>query len=264
VKYHYLYISFILLIQGCSITDNNDQGDLRHIDSGILFEIREQYAGNKEDSDPILYLNLQTEKKYSNYNNIIETSLNVERNRIEVRLHGIYFPEIAAPAIGPARSSSELKIAEGIYRLIFRAAAFTDEYRLIVTRNSIQVEIIHSGNTLPLSALYHRYPERSFVYLCGTTPEDTALCRMFIDTAASVLRLQRFEFPESGVIPYPTASQGYYYNMPAQFFYYESEEDFAILGSILLSFKETYIKDKQGIGISVTNWRNKSFYSWGM
>jgi hypothetical protein len=266
MKSHYIILIFILMIlQGCGIVDNDDDNsELIPLDGSVVFEVREQYNENNQVSDPVLYLLLTTEKIYPCYNYSIATSVQYDRNRIEVNIYGIAVPNICLTALGPARSSIKLNIPDGTYRLIFNSAGYTDEYRLIISQQSVKIETVISTNTNITTPLYHRYPEKSFVYLCGTTLADIALCSMFIDTVASVIKIDQFEFPETGVIPYNTASQGYHYNMPAKYFYYQSEADFDRIGSIMKSFKDTYIKDKQGIGIQVTNWRNKYFYSSGL
>jgi hypothetical protein len=267
MKFHYIILIFILIIlQGCGILDDDgdDNAELQPLEGSLVLEVREQYNSYNEVTDPVLYLLLRTEKIYPCYNYGIASSLQIDPGRIEITLYGVVAPDICLTALGPARSQIKLNIPDGTYQLIFRAAAFTDQYRLIINKSSVKIERVNSTNTSILHSLYHRYPEKSFVYLCGTTLEDTALCRMFIDTVAAVIKIDQFEFPETGVIPYNTASQGYHYNMPAKFFYYQSESDYDKIESIMKSFKDIYIRDKQGIGIQVTNWRNKTFNSSGI
>jgi hypothetical protein len=264
MKTHYYILAFTFFLSGCEFIQEEENGELIHLDSKIIFEVKEQHENYYEISDPEIYILLKTEKIYPCYNYSVATSLNIDRNRIDVAIHGIYIPEICLTALGPATGRIKLDIPVGIYRLFIRSTYFADEYSLIVESNSIRLEEVSSNNTRMEFSLYHRYPEKSFVYLCGTTLEDTALCRMFIDTVASVIDISRFEFPESGVIPYPEISQGYYYNMPAKYFIYQTESDYDRIDEILQSFKAAYIRDKQGIGISTVNWRNKTFFSWGM
>jgi hypothetical protein len=257
-------IAFCFILSGCDIAEDEVNGELRNLDSNIIFEVKEQHEANHLISDPEIYLLMETEKEYECFNFSITSSLQITGNIIDVMIQGIYVPVVCLTAIGPATGRIKLDIPDGTYRLIIRSSAFADEYNLIISSSSVRIEEIISVNTKMEHSLYHRYPEKSFVYLCGTTLEDTALCRMFIDTVTSVVSISQFEFPESGVIPYPLMSQGYQYNMPAKYFYYENESDYDRIEAIIKAFKDTYIRDKQGIGLSTTNWRNKLFYSWGM
>jgi hypothetical protein len=73
------------------------------------------------------------------------------------------------------------------------------------------------------------------------------LASIFLDTLKQVLNIDEFEFPQYGEIPYPKEPQGHYWDMPARYFYYNSEDDFKNIEDILRDFKGNYIKDKEGI-----------------
>jgi hypothetical protein len=261
-NYLCVIIASLLLVQGCGLFDDDDQGSLTPLEGLIKVEVKEYYPDYTTVSDPQLYLQMVTEKIYPCMNYGISNTLVTNPGRIDVNIHGIFTPDICLTALGPAGSMKRLNAPQGNYRLTFRYAGAVDEYNMTINKSFVRLEPVNRVHTVSENLMYHRYPEKSFAYLCGTTLQDTALCRMFIDTVASIINIQRFEFPETGAIPYPSASQGYYYNMPAQYYYYETEEDFEKIGSIMESFRNTYIKDKTGIGISVINWRNRNFYSW--
>ncbi|MCH8820182.1 MAG: hypothetical protein IIB03_07675, partial [Acidobacteria bacterium] len=54
----------------------------------------------------------------------------------------------------------------------------------------------------------------------------TTICEGFIDTLKSVINITEFNFSDIAEIPYPSSSQGHYYDANARYFYYESEEEF--------------------------------------
>jgi hypothetical protein len=259
-----LYLFLFLVVSGCSLIEDNDDNDenLRSLEGKLLLELYEGYEDNQLPSNPVIFLRLKTEKIYECSNFGISSSYNIRGDRIEILVNGIYEPEICLTALGPAVTKYQIGDLKGTFNVTIRSQRFTDEFKLVIDENFIRIEGDGSQNITVKDRYFNRYPERSFVYLCGTTLADTALCRMFIDTVKSVINIQQFEFPETGVIPYPAVSQGYQYNMPAKYFRYENEDDFMRIREIMKSFKDAYIKDKQGIGISVQNWRNVSFFSW--
>jgi hypothetical protein len=74
--------------------------------------------------------------------------------------------------------------------------------------------------------------------------------------------LEEFHFPDYGEIPYPRSSEGHYYNAPARYFKYDTEEDFDRAGKLLESYAESITVNYQGVGISLANWKGRFFYSW--
>jgi len=110
--------------------------------------------------------------------------------------------------------------------------------------------------------LYWRYPPNSFAYLCGTTIETSWICDDFLDSMLYHVSIIEFEFPDSGEICYPRASQGHYYDMPARYFFYEREADFDSAGAVLKRYTEQVISQYSGVGIHLIGWNNKDYMSW--
>lgn len=254
-----ILIVIAVFYSGC-INDNNIQ-KVHPLDGKLIIEPKEDYENYGVISPPSIFIALRTEKIYGCVNYGISASLSVERGVVEIFINGILEPEICLTAIGPAVTRIKTDLTAGTYKLIIRSKDFVDEYTLVISNAFIRLEGDSTINTSFRYRMFHRYPEKSFVYLCGTTLQDSSLCRKFIDTVRSVITLQPYEFPETGVIPYPLRSDGHYFDMPAQYYLYNSENDFDRINGIMKSFKEAHIKNS-GTGISVTNWMNKSFYSW--
>jgi len=91
---------------------------------------------------------------------------------------------------------------------------------------------------------------------------DSSLCGIFIDTLKSVITLSEFNFSDFAKIPYPTSSQGHYYDANARYFYYESEEEFDKIQEVMKSYKQTYFPNDDGVGLTIMSWMNKKFHSW--
>ncbi len=258
MKKLYILISLvqIVILPGC-VNDSNEL-KLLPLEGKIIIGIDEGYDDYGSIAPPSVFINLTTQKIYGCSNYYISAVCSVEENLIEVFINGIAAPEICLTALGPAAARIKTGLKEGNYILRIRAPGFVDEYSVVLNKGFIRVEGDSTGSTSLACRQFNRYPEKSFVYLCGTVIKDSSLCRMFIDTVGSVIELQQFEFPETGVIPYPQSLYGFEYNMPAKYFYYRTEADYDRIKGIMDSFKRSYMQNT-GNYICVTNWMNKSF-----
>jgi len=252
---------FVFIFQSCDIS-NSDK--LRPIEGNIIFSVQERYKDYESISEPSIMLSMVTEKIFGCYNWSIISEITVDRNKILLDFLGIYAPKICATALGPARSTSFLNISEGEYSLYFSYRGVTDRYVLNVSDSSIKITEGVSQFTEPKFKLFWRYPPNSFAYLCGTTTETSWMCDVFLDTLFSEIMLEEFQFPDSGEIPYPCSTSGYYYNAPVKYFLYEKDEDFDRAGEILKAYTHEVIEQHMGIGISLINRKNKRYYSWQM
>lgn len=236
--------------------------ELKTLDSDIRFRITEGHPEYGKIDEPVAMLMMMTEKEYGCCNWSLASRITTKRRSINVNFVGILVPEICLTAIGPASSVSVLDISPGEYGLTFSHRNVTDVYRLEVTVSSFQITKENSEFTSPQTDLFWRYPKNSFVYLCGTTTETSWLCADFLDSLKSKINIDEFHFPEAGEIPYPRASSGHYYDMPAKYFTYQTDADFDRAEEMLRAYKQNVIKDQPGIGISLINWKSKYFYSW--
>ncbi|MDO8549210.1 MAG: hypothetical protein Q7S39_03530 [Ignavibacteria bacterium] len=259
----FLVVFIALFFPQCDLFENDDN-KLLPLDSKILFDVIETHHEYTEIGEPEIFLSLVTEKEYPNFNYSISNYLQINGNTITIYINGIYIPSILLPALGPAHSMIKLDLVNGYYNLQISYKDFSDEYNLKVNDSSLTLNGKPTADTEQYQNIFWRFPEKSFVYLCGTTQSDSGLCDEFLDTLHSTLQLTEFQFPDSGKIPYPNFSNGHYYDMPAKYFIYQTENDFDRIEEVLTQFKQNQIGDKQGIGISIINWLNKKLYSWAL
>lgn len=255
----FVIVVCILLLAGCQETGTND---LLSQDGKIVFGIGERHETYGEAGDPLIHMFLSTEKIYPCCNFLIVTDHHVSGGSIEVDIWGIRVPEVCLTALGPAGTSFFLPLSPQSYSLEIRGEDYTDHYTVEVTDSTLAVTGDSTAHTVPKTPLLRRFPSRSFVYLFGSTAADTALNRLFVDSLQQVVDIEEFSFPEDAGIPYPRSSSGYHCNTPARYFYYDTEADFDLVGDVLRDFTLTRLVDKEGIGISVRNWRNRFFASW--
>jgi hypothetical protein len=205
---------------------------------------------------------MTTEKIYGCCNFSIMSEILKVGNNITVKLLGINMPPICFTSLGPALSREFLNISRGNYSLDFIYGFLRDSYELIVTDSSIEVIKTISQFTEPEFKVFWRYPPNSFVYLCGTTTETSWICQDFLNALVSEIGLEEFHFPDYGEICYQRSSMGHYYDMPARYFVYDKEEDFARAGQILEAYTKGVIVNYSGVGLSLENWKGEFFYSW--
>ncbi|MDZ7796222.1 MAG: hypothetical protein U5N56_03875 [Candidatus Marinimicrobia bacterium] len=259
MKYISIAVFACMLLTGCQEIGTND---LPPQEGKIVFGIGERHEEYGEVSDPLIHMFLSTEKIYPCCNYLIVTDHYVSGNNIEVEIRGIRVPEGCLTALGPANTSFFLPLSPQSYSLEITGADYTDHYTVEVTDSTLEISGDPTEHTVPARNRVRRYPPRSFVYLFGSLCADTVLSRQFLDTLRSVVEVEEFTFPANVDIPYQDSSSGYYCNMAARYFYYDTEEDFDRVGNVLRDFTLTRLTDKEGIGISVRNWRNRFFASW--
>ena len=243
----------------------DDQGPgtgRKPLDSDLLFSVGEGYAPSGVAALPRIVLELQTEKSYPCCNWSIDSRVRVAGQVVTVDVGDICVPEVCLTAIGPATATQFLDLAPGSYTLQLSAGARLDRYSLAVTDESLTVLADTAGFTRSQVGTYWRHPPSSFVYLCGTTLENRSMCDDFLDGLRSRVELTEFQFPGSGVAPYPRSSSGHYYTAPARCFLYRTDADFHSCGEFLQSYSREVIGTRQGNGISLQNWKNESYLSW--
>jgi hypothetical protein len=247
----------VLFSPGCDIIDSPDV-EVRPIECNIIFSVEEGYRNSESVSEPEIKLSMVTEAWYSCSDWSILSYLVVRKKRIAVNLIGIYKPRYCSMMFGPATSFSFLNISNGEYPLYFTYKGVTDKYKLTVTDSAIRISEEYSHFTQPEFTLYWRCPSNSFVYMCGTTTENSWICGDFLDTLSSEIHLEEIYFPDSCGLLYPRTSMGHSYDMPAKYFRYENEADFDKAGEILKS----YTRSHSDFSIYLINWKNKKYLSW--
>lgn len=264
MKYRYRNIILIVSIVftvSCDVIDN-DFDSVTPLDSKVEFKVVESYDYYETIAPPQIFIEMITEKIYPCSNYGITTDHTIGNKSIDIEIIGIYKPGVCLTALGPARASIKLGEISGVYEIMIHGKGFTDEYNLLISDSLIILDGNETPNTKHSTDFMYRYPKNSFAYLCGTTISHTMICQDFIDTLKSVINISEFHFSDIAEIPYPTSSQGYYYNADARFFYYESGDDFEKISDVMKTFKQNHFPDDNGIGLSVINWMNIRIYSW--
>lgn len=259
---YFLIFIYLILSNGCEYLSSDPDYKKLPIEGNLSFNISESYVDYNKAGLPVIFFSLKTEKIYGCFNYQIITDITSSGDNVDVNILGIEATNICLTALGPASSRTEIDLPDGSYNLKIHSADFSDSYNLSVTDKSINIDGNNHTGTKPLHRINWRYPKNSFAYMCGTLTQDSSICNDFLDTLESKIDLQEFTFPDSGKIPYPAGSAGHYYDMPAKYFYYQSELEFNKIESILRDYKEKYLSNKMGYGISIINWVNKSVYSW--
>jgi hypothetical protein len=260
-----VFVAFTALVigHGCG-TSNPTYNDEDPAFGNIELSIREVAPGQTGTETTTVMLFMSDGEQHPCFNWGIRNEISRDGDEIMVDLRGIDVPEICLTAIGPATATAMIELGEGIYTLIFGSGTARDYFNLVVTDSTIELRTVEANFVTPQNYLFWRYPERSFVYTCGTTTETSWMCDAFAATLLSNLELEEFTFPDSGEICYPRTSYGHYYDAPARYFYYQHKDDFDRAGELLRSFTQNSIGDQQGIGLHLINWKDEHYRSWQM
>ncbi len=232
------------------------------IDGRVIVRIFERYSVYGLPDSPTIFLGMQTERIYPCCNFSILADIYSNASIVTVQLKGIFEPEACLTALGPATYSKPLALPAGTYQLVVVNGSKSDRRLLEVTTSSIRISPSTTTVSVVPSSLTWRIPAKSFAYVCGTTVESAWMCDAFRDSLLSIPSLREFTFPDSGEVPYPLKSSGYWHNAPARYFMYAEEADFESAGALLKRYAHETIGNKQGIGMYLQNWRNITFRSW--
>jgi len=269
LKYHGIFLLFAVSVMtgaiiGCDMfgSDGNGYGTTSPIKGKINFDVKEGYVHPNDVSEPKIMLFLQTETIYPCCNYCIEARIRRVDEKLRLDILHIYKPDICLTATGPAKSRHLLDLPVGEFEFQISYSGHIDRYRLFITEKSIRLDPVEAGFTSPMSTLSWRYPRNSFAYVCGTTTETTWIYSDFYDSLLTIPNVTAYEFPDSGVIPYPDSSDGHWNNENSKFFLYKTESDYDAAGRLLQTYSWQTISDYKGVSIYLINYRNRRFMSW--
>lgn len=252
-----------LFIALCFFTECSEGPSARApIDNDIIFKFVEGYRDSTGECEPEIMLYMETDRWYGCCNYSIESEISLLGNEITIKLLGIYMPGVCLTAFGPASSREFFSLPDGIYLINFIHGFSMDKYVLNVSDSCLEIFNRVVTFTRPEFYAYWRYPPNSFVYLCGTKTETSWICQDFLNTLLGEVNLQEFFFLDYGEICYPRSSMGHYYDMPARYFLYESDENFDRAGEVLEAYTHAVIDQYSGVGISLWNWKHEEYASW--
>jgi len=260
-------VAAFLLLAGTTCTvlepgDSTRPPTYAPFDGEIGFDVRESYTNISAPGEPRIQLAMRTMRAYPCSNWRITHAVESPPGAVHVDLGGIYKPEICLTSIGPARGTTFLDLASGTYELAFSNGGCIDRFTLTVTDAALEITPSAATAVQPLHPRIWRYPRNSLAYVCGTTTTTTAMCEECLSQIRDAGDLQEVHFPPNGLVPYPTASSGYWVNTPARYFTYADDAAFQRAANALAAYARDVIGSQQGIGISMWNWRNELVASW--
>ena len=261
IKIVFVAIISIIFLQNCNTVEPKTN---TRIDSKIILKFYESYPviNDKEIGVPQIYLSLFTEKLYPCCNYRLKLQKTINGNYINIRIYNVIEPNICMTAFGPALEVLPLDLQNGEYNLRIYSNQVVDNYIVTISDEKISVKERSSKNSYSIYDTYYRFPQNTFVYMCGTLVSTKYIYDDFLDTLKSKIKLQEYSFPDGIQKPYPDSMGGHYYEKTAKYFKYETEEDFDKIGNIMNAYTKNHSNDMFGVSIVVTNWLNKSFYSW--
>lgn len=254
---HICYMLSALLLS-CQTSTLDDESNDEWISSDLRLSIVERNPDNQVGT-PQLFLDLSTVEKYPCANHQISTSQVSTIGTTRIEIQGTDIGDLCLTALGPA--SASLPLSADIKRLIIVHRGIENEYAISIDFESSVVSTIHQTNTFFDYEVYHRFPENTFAYLCGTSVQDQNICTEFSNHLQDKLALQTFTFPDGGKVPYQSEASGYHFNATAQFFKYENEDNLVQAGEILKSYYLTHHANKTGLGLNIVGWNGMRFHN---
>jgi hypothetical protein len=259
-------IAIVVLISLIFLQDCNtvESGINTRIDSKIVLKFYEWYPviNDKEIGTPKIYLNLFTEKQYPCCNYGLKLQKTVNGNDISIKIYNVIEPNVCLTAFGPVSEVLPLDLPNGNYNLKVYTNRLVDNFVITISNEKIFIKGQSNKNSYSLYDTYYRFPKNSFAYMCGTLASTKYIYDDFLDTLKSKISLREFTFPTNGQKPYPDSMGGHYYERAAKYFIYESEEEYDKIGQILNTYTKNHSQDMYGVSIRITNWLNKSYFSW--
>jgi hypothetical protein len=251
------------LFVACALVEDEAAPVADPITSPLVFSVRELPA--LEDGNPAppeLFLAVRTEEEYGCVNYPIVYDLRLDERVLDLEIEGTGPIDLCLTAFGPASARVPLEALMGTYTLRLAHLDRTDFYRLTIRPDRVELVPLEVEVSRAEEELVWRFPVRSFAYSCGTFTGEGFLCEDFEAQLREAIPLTPIAVPDSGRWPYPLASAGYYNDTPARFYTYEREEDFQQAGALLAAYSRDVLRQHEGEGLSLTNWRGEGFYSW--
>ena len=250
-------IILVFIFGSCNIVET---GENTAIDSKIGIKFIEWHT--ETIGNPKIYLHLQTDKIYPYASYGLNIKENIIGKYIHINILGIKIATNGPTTFGPAIESLPLDLPNGEYNLIIVINRRSDRYLVNISDSEISINSSNGVESYVVNDKYFRYPKYSLAYCCQSSIPDKYIFEDFLDSLKSKISIKEFSFPDDGEIPYPEAGSGETYIYQVKYFLYESEEDYNKINSIIRNYNKTVIKDKQGIFISIFNWRNDNIYAW--
>lgn len=230
------------------------------IEVDINFMPKEVHYSPNTPQTPSLILALNTVEIYRCDNYTLGITKFTNGNELIIRLDEVLSPEICLTAFGPA--STYIDLPENISNITFINGNIIDKYSIDIDQEKVSITPIQNKFTHSLYDKTFRYPEKSFVLVCGTNIDNTHIYDDFLTILQRDPNFTEFEFEGQGRIPYPESSSGHWVNHPAKFFTYLDQNEFENLKNILNTYSAANIGENSGVSISIYSWNGIAYYSW--
>lgn len=265
MKRLFFLIPITILLFSCQEEDKFSDADYaayfseNSISSDVEFYPEEIFKSNEPEL-PELRLRFSTKEIFPCANYQIQLTTAFVDDELIVRFESILKPQVCLTAMGTATTS--ISLPENVKKLVLVNGQTVDVYDLSVSESKVEILTGKNNFTEILHLTTFRYPENSFAYVCGTNVDNTNLYDDFLKILSDSLSLTEISFDGEGRIPYPEMSSGHWVDFPSKYFTYENEAEFDKAGDQLKKFTQENIRENDGVGIYLTNWKNKSYRSW--
>lgn len=248
--------------------------------TGFEFAIREaDGAGTNEVADPRIFLTIETHDILSCWSIPVRTE--VTEDTVQLDVSDPLPPPAGSGCIAvpiPAAVDMPLDLAPGEYLLAFNWRGTTDTYDLVVTGEYTELTAksatftsphlnqmfgphsIRASYDVPGHSRWYRFPRASFILTCGSVTGDEQFCEAFTERMQS-LDVSPIELASDGIWPFPTQTNGHYYDAPTRLYKYEDEAVWSDAKGQLADYIEGSFSTC-GRSLAVENWRNDFAYSW--
>jgi hypothetical protein len=149
-----------------------------------------------------------------------------------------------------------------VYDIEIRYRNDTGRFKLSVSDASLKVTKDSGAGFDLLWNLFWRYKPNSCAFVCGMGLQDSSACDNILDSILNTAHLKRFWYPDSGMRPFPTGTQGNYINWGAQYFQYDTESDYDRAGEALHDYGKSHWAWNSGNTAYLLNYRGKEYESW--
>ena len=159
INHKCIIIILITLLQGCQLfeADRRSYSESGIADEGLLINFREHQKDSK-DSDPELFLDLQTKEIFKCANYRIDYKKRSKDTSIEIRLLGIDIGPFCLTAFGPAYAHISFPDVAGKMELVIMDGDLRDRFEIYITDTRVDITPIDVSFTETGRTRYYRKP----------------------------------------------------------------------------------------------------------
>lgn len=249
-------ISAVIFIAGCDLISKSDyepglDADIHELE--VLFT--EQMATNQK---PVLTLQLVTKEFFPCYNYQLQTEfkdIHSTDTSLAIEVGEVTIDNICLTAFGPANAWIHFDERDLIRELLLIQQDYTDRFQIEITDEKAEVKLIDGSFSEIKYNTYYRTPEYSMSSRCSMSEGYSEICDLWFTELESAPFVTRLEFPDDGVIPYPSAHEGS--TLEYRYYRYGSEENFEQIKSMFSAFVIDHSEETDGGNFLISNWKRQ-------